>query len=219
MNTIKTIFAAIVMMFSFAGITQAALPTCENVSCPTVCGYAGGAVTNGAYDFINHSPWIVCKTKACAATAPCPVDCVEHLSDCSATCGGGIQTPVIDTPAANGGAACVLTEQACNIEACPIIPPAVDCPTACGNAESTVADGQGGLKTCEATEACAAPVETPKQVITTGTVTPCTANCGGISGGDYIWKSNPQMWIMTQIHFIEAKIERLQAELSKLLGK
>jgi hypothetical protein len=56
---------------------------------------------------------------------------------------------------------------------------------------------------------------TPEVVKVTG----CTSSCGGISGGQFMQIANPQMWIMTQIHFLEDKIEHLQAELNKMLGK
>jgi hypothetical protein len=106
-------------------------------------------------------------TQPCTATLiPCPpvvvpVDCSWHWSGCSATCGAGVQTPIVDTPASNGGTECVLTEQACNLGDCPVIPPAVDCPTACGLEASQVADGLGGLKDCAATDACVAEQACP----------------------------------------------------------
>ena len=212
MKTLNYLVLALVLM---AGTAQAsALPTCSNVACTTSCGYAGGTVTNGAYDLINHSPWLVCKTKTCPATLPCPVNCVEHLSECSATCGAGVQTPIVDTPDSNGGTECVLTEQACNLGDCPVIPVAVDCPTACGLEASQVADGLGGLKDCAATVACVAPVVPVEPVVTEPVVNKSPEHS---TGGQYIWQTNTAMWIKIQIEFLQDKIERLQAELALLI--
>jgi hypothetical protein len=47
---------------------------------------------------------------------PLPVDCEWHWSDCSVSCGGGIQTVVVDIPASNGGKECPTEAQKCNTD-------------------------------------------------------------------------------------------------------
>jgi len=60
-----------------------------------------------------------CNTQECKEV----IDCVwSDWSECSAECGGGIQTRFILTPAQNGGKECTgSTEQECNTQECPIL--------------------------------------------------------------------------------------------------
>ncbi len=90
-------------------------------------------------------------TVTCAATAPCPVDCVvSEWGGCSVECGGGIQTRTVVTPASNGGADCPPLEQVCNtdpcdpeVDLCPDDPGKID-PGACGcGLPDTDSDGDG----------------------------------------------------------------------------
>jgi hypothetical protein len=59
--------------------------------------------------------------------APCKVDCIwTEWSECSASCGSGVQTRSIVVPSANGGAECEgPTFRACNTQSCPK-PPSTD---------------------------------------------------------------------------------------------
>ena len=194
----------------FSGTTVLAAPSCSKEDCPTKCGLSASYVYNG-WNFLH-----VCTMKYCAATKACPpapVDCVEHLGSCSATCGDGVQTVIIDTPAANGGKSCSLTEQTCNLGACVVYPPKEDCPTACGVATSTVPDGLGGNTECAATEACVViePEPTPEPE-------PVVVQSQSAMGGQFLWQANPQMWIDTQIQFLKARIARLQARLDAILN-
>jgi len=77
----------------------------------------------------------------------------SEWSTCSATCGGGTQTRTCTAPAPQyGGADCQgASSQTCNTQACA---PEESCPTACGITATQVADGQGGLKDCAATDPC-----------------------------------------------------------------
>jgi hypothetical protein len=57
-------------------------------------------------------------------------------------------------------------------------------------------------------------------VVVTPTVVSNPAPARSQIGGERrMWERDPQAWIQQQIVFIQAKIERLQAELNKLLGK
>jgi hypothetical protein len=47
-----------------------------------------------------------------------PVDCEWHYSECSVSCGGGIQSVVIDVPAENGGKKCPVGANLCNEQKC-----------------------------------------------------------------------------------------------------
>lgn len=65
----------------------------------------------------------VAQCGARSQPSSCPINCVGGWSGCSASCGGGIQTYQVITPAQNGGAACTTpaigSTQACNTQACP----------------------------------------------------------------------------------------------------
>jgi hypothetical protein len=106
---------------------------------------------------------------------PCgdPVDCEGSWSECSGPCGTtGSQTFTITTPAENGGAACDYADgatQSCQNEACE---PEGECPTVCGYEGGQVPDGQGGYKTCAATDPCPVPC-------VLGDYDTCSAECGG----------------------------------------
>jgi LPXTG-site transpeptidase (sortase) family protein len=66
----------------------------------------------------THSQTVSCNN---APITECerPVDCVWHWSNCSATCGGGIKTIVVDTPAQFGGKSCPSESESCNTDSCP----------------------------------------------------------------------------------------------------
>ncbi|REG06169.1 thrombospondin type-1 domain-containing protein [Pelolinea submarina] len=119
------------------GATQ----SCQNDACapeeecPTYCDYPGGTVPDGQGG-----------QKTCAATAACPVDCVlGDFGPCSATCGGGTQTQIIEVPAQNGGSCNPIT-QACNTDPCPI-----DCEGDWGECEGEC--GTTGTQTFHVTQA------------------------------------------------------------------
>jgi len=109
------------------------------------------------------------------SSIPCddPVDCEGSWSECSGNCGTtGTETFTITTPAENGGAACDYadgTTRSCENEACA---PEEDCPTHCDYPGGQVPDGQGGYKTCAATDPCPVPC-------VLGDYGACSAECGG----------------------------------------
>ena len=81
------------------------------INIPSVYGGTECPSTNGA---VNTQ---TCNTQAC------PVNCVGSWSSfgsCSSNCGGGTQTQtyVVSTPAANGGTACAVANNATNSQTC-----------------------------------------------------------------------------------------------------
>ncbi len=145
------------------------------------CGFADGSTT-------------ACNTQSCAAP---PVNCVGGWGGCSASCGGGLATFIVSTPATNGGLACANNAgdtQPCNTFACPPLP--VACVGSWGACSKPCDDGSGpgnstysistpaanGGAACPfasgATQACntflcSAPVNC------VGAYTPCSVPCGG----------------------------------------
>ncbi len=219
MNT-KYILALVLVMLSFAGIAQASiLPDCDNVACPTTCGYQGGSVTNGNFYWNGHA--FACSVKSCQAPPACLVDggwgeWSDYSScdqiDCGTVC-TKTRTRFCDSPyPSNGGANCVGDASETTTENNPSCDIEGTCPTACGNATSTVSDGLGGTKDCQATEACVVP--TPDLVAPE--IAPVVG--GGIEG-QYVWRNNPQRWLEIRIRFLQARIARLQDELKSLFGK
>jgi len=111
-------------------------------ACDKTCG--GGRQTrtrtvirnaaNGGASCPALSQTQACNTQACPVV-PAKVDCQvsgwSGWSACDKTCGGGRQTRTrtVTRNAANGGASCpALSEtQACNTQACPVVPAKVDC--------------------------------------------------------------------------------------------
>jgi prepilin-type N-terminal cleavage/methylation domain-containing protein len=68
---------------------------------------------------VSASGQAICGAKVMGAG--CPVNCVGNWQNCSAACGGGIQSYLITTPPANGGVACPFANgqtQACNTQVC-----------------------------------------------------------------------------------------------------
>lgn len=217
MKTIKTIFAALVMMLGFTGLAQAATVNLyeKNPTDWTVVADGGvGELTyqesgvkfeykvtgTGLVSDVNYSlvyypdPWpgtgLVCLANATTTG--------EGAINCEGSTDIGYNLP-IDSDANKATGAKLWLVMTSDVD--------------CGGQKMTGWNPstylfEDKLITYTKTEPV---IETPKS-------TSCTANCGGISGGQFMQIANPQMWIMTQIHFIEAKIERLQAELNKLLG-
>ena len=230
MNKYIMFLVALVGLVMFSGVEAKAIQTCNRATpCPTTCGYNGGFVW-------ESNPYLGCILKACNATPSCPVAVnggwgeFGDWSVCDNTACGTIckqnRTRTCNNPTpANGGLECeglpTEVKETANV-ACEV---AVTCPTACGLAESTVPDGLGGLTTCLATEACATPVVTPTATTTVETTatttvdhTPSKWRPTSVGGDRPLYQSNPRLWLVTQIHFIESAIERLQAQLNKLLG-
>ena len=74
----------------------------------------GGTMCPSSNGTVNTQP---CNTQAC------PVNCLGSWGSfgaCSVTCGGGTQTQtyIVNTPAANGGTACPVNNNATNAQAC-----------------------------------------------------------------------------------------------------
>lgn len=116
----------------------------------------------------------------CAARtqpANCPTPCVGAWGACSKTCGGGLQTYSVISPATNGGAACTAPSpgatQACNTQACPVncVGSFGACSQACGGGTMTYSiaiPASGGGAACAYksgdtvscnTQACPVPVD------------------------------------------------------------
>ncbi len=105
-------------------------PWSEWSVCSKTCG--GGqqtqtrTISKQAQNGGTACPTSLSQTQACNTQA-CPQDCVvsswSAWSACTKACGGGVQTQTrtVDTPAANGGAACLVLQQQqpCNKQECP----------------------------------------------------------------------------------------------------
>lgn len=109
-------------------------------ACSNECGLAPYEIDDTCGGVVN-----------CPGTAPCPIDCMWHWSECDELCGGGIQTIIVDLEPNETGAACPTGTQECNTQDCD---KTGVCPDQCGQLESWVPDGEGGLKYCEATDPC-----------------------------------------------------------------
>ena len=175
---------------------------CDNTDCGKVCTQTQTRVCNNpipANGGLNCSgdatQTKTTQNPACESAGTCPVSC--------GYAGGTV-------PDGNGG----LTS--CNAtEACAA---AQECPTDCGYAGGAVPNGQGGEIQCGATEACQVVTTEPAAPIAAATLTSAETSSNHSSGGQYIWQTNPAMWLKIQIDFIKDKIERLQAQLNALLG-
>ena len=100
-------------------------------TCSATC--AGGIQTQSRYVVTQGAngglacPTLLTQQQTCN-TFPCPINCVVDAwslwSDCTLTCGGGVQssTRKIITAAAYGGVPCpsLTQQQACNVQLCPI---------------------------------------------------------------------------------------------------
>jgi hypothetical protein len=93
-------------------------------------------------------------------TQGCPVDCVGSWAGCSVTCGEGIDTYRITTPAANGGKACTESDGA--TRKCVQPPCGVDC---VGDWVKNATTDQEGWGQCSAT--CGSGTQTRTYKVTT----------------------------------------------------
>ena len=93
-------------------------------------------------------------------TQGCPVNCVGSWAGCSVTCGEGVDTFKITTPAANGGTACTENDGA--TRKCVQPPCGVDCVGDWVKGTTTDADGWGA---CSAT--CGTGTQTRKYKVST----------------------------------------------------
>lgn len=139
--------------------------TCQfppEVVCPTACGLESSQVADGKGGL-----------KTCEATPVCPVDCKYHYTEPVKTCGNENLAVIIDTPAIGTGKTCpteprLYEGKVCEAEGV--------CPTVCGQIASSVPDGKGGVKACNATSACPPPTVDCKYHYSTPTVSCGTEN-------------------------------------------
>jgi hypothetical protein len=117
------------------GSTQWGSTVCNTQNCPVngVCGTKLNDCSVGNFEDENDTPtkykWecngLYGGRHADCELAKTPINCAYHYTECSATCGEGTQSLVIDTEPANGGTACPRDEiiscgdlPACEVDQC-----------------------------------------------------------------------------------------------------